>query len=154
VSHAPNQFISLSRRCTNCGTRKPSRWYANRPTFCISSQKHTFTAMVFTYRVLLINFCIFVCFSCWFSQIVLIISHSNFRHVAFLSMLVFQTFERIIWKIEFSWSKVVRGDSTGPTNGSRSEKVKKFGKHLALALMLHMITRWHYSACFLVHLHG
>jgi len=28
-----------------------------------------------------------------------------------------------IWHVDFSWNKVVRVDSTGPTNGTRSEKV-------------------------------
>jgi len=28
-----------------------------------------------------------------------------------------------IWKVDFSWNKVLRADSTGPANGMRSEKV-------------------------------
>jgi len=40
---------------TTCDTRRPSRGYANRPTFCFSSQKYIFTAIVFTCRFLLIN---------------------------------------------------------------------------------------------------
>jgi len=54
------------------------------------------------------------------------ISHSHFVHAAFMSSLVCQTFDQMmycIWKNEFSWNKVVRGDSTGPTNGTRSQKV-------------------------------
>jgi len=52
------------------------------------------------------------------------ISYSHFAHVAFVSIPVFQTFV-IEWYLvdEFSWNKVVRGDGTGPTNGTRSEKV-------------------------------
>jgi len=45
---------------TSSGTRRPSRWYTNRPTFCFSSQNNTFTAIIFTCRVLLINSWIFV----------------------------------------------------------------------------------------------
>jgi len=37
------------------------------------------------------------------------------------SELVFSS--NYIWHIDFSWNKVVRVDSTGPTNGTRSGKV-------------------------------
>jgi len=38
---------------TTSGTRRPSRWYANRPTtFCSSSQKYIHS-YVFSHRVLL-----------------------------------------------------------------------------------------------------
>jgi len=38
-------FVGLDQWFSNCGThttsgtRRPSRWYTNRPTFCFSSQK-------------------------------------------------------------------------------------------------------------------
>jgi len=38
--------------------------------------------------------------------------------VAFVSIPVFQTFDPMIWYNEFSWSKVVRGDSMGRSNGT------------------------------------
>ena len=61
----------------------------------------------------------------WFLKMTIRISHSHFVHAAFMSSLVCQTFDQMmycIWKNEFSWNKVVRGDSTGPTNGTRSQK--------------------------------
>jgi len=55
---------------------------------------------------------------------IIIIFHNHFVHVVFVSILVFQTFYRMIfWHIDFSWNTVVRDDSTGPTNCTRSEKV-------------------------------
>lgn len=38
------------------------KWYASRPTLCFSLPKNIFTAYVFTYQVLSINYCIFVSF--------------------------------------------------------------------------------------------
>ena len=41
----PRKWIGLGKWFSNCGTRttsgtrRPSRWYANRPTFCFSSRK-------------------------------------------------------------------------------------------------------------------
>ena len=55
----------------------------------------------FYYRVLLINSWIFVLatsyFPCCFLKIAIKISHSHFVHVAFVSILVFQTFDRMIF---------------------------------------------------------
>jgi len=60
-----------------------------------------------------------VYFPCWFLKIAIIISHSHYLFVAFVSILVFQTFDRMKLGIfEFSWSKVVRGNGMGPTNGT------------------------------------
>jgi len=51
------------------------------------------------------------------------IHHSNFVHVAFASMLVFQTFDRIIFgRLNFPGT---RRRGTGPTNGTRPEKVRE-----------------------------
>jgi len=41
-----------------------------------------------------LNFCV-AYFPCWFLKRAIIISHSHFVHVAFLSILVFQTFDGI-----------------------------------------------------------
>jgi len=56
-----------------------------------------FTTIVFTYGVLIINSLIFVYFSCWILKMAIAICHSQFVHVAFVSVLVFQTFDRIIF---------------------------------------------------------
>jgi len=51
-------------------------------------------------------------------------SHIRFVHVEIVSILVFQTFDRIIFgrlRTEFSWNEMLRADSTRPTNGTRSE---------------------------------
>jgi len=42
-----------------------------------------------------LNFCV-VYFPCWFLKMAIILSHSHFLEVAFASILVFQTFDRII----------------------------------------------------------
>ena len=92
------RLVGLIQWFPNCGTRKPSRWYTNRPTFCFSSQENTFTAIIFTCRVLLINSWIFVAFfPPWFLKMAIILSHSHFLHVAFVSIVVFQTFDRMIF---------------------------------------------------------
>jgi len=94
-------FLPLNQRFPNCGTRRPSRWYANRPTtFCLSSQK-IIRSYLFTYRVLL-NSCIFVYSPCWFVKMAITFSHSHYLHVAFLSIQVFQTFDGMIFgKLSF-----------------------------------------------------
>jgi len=53
--------------------------------------------MFFTYLVLLINSWIFVYFPCCFLKITIIISHKHYLHVRFVSITVFQTFNRIIF---------------------------------------------------------
>jgi len=83
--------------------------------------------MFFTYRVLLINSCIFVYFPCWFLKMAIFISHCHYLHVAFVSVLVFQTFDRMIfgrlsfpgarWYVVTKWvPQMVRDE-------------KKFGNH-------------------------
>jgi len=52
--------------CTSGGTRRPSRWY---------------TSVVY--------------FPCWFLKMAIILSHSHFLHVAFVSIPVLQTFDRM-----------------------------------------------------------
>ena len=78
-----------------------------------------FTAFAFTYRVLFINSCISVHFSYWFLTIAIVFLTTSF----YMSLLcqVYCSF-RNFWSNEFSWNKVVRGDSTGPPSGTRSEK--------------------------------
>jgi len=49
----------------------------------------------------------------------IIICHSHYLFVAYVSFLVFQTFDRMkLGIVEFSWSKVVPGDGMGPTGGT------------------------------------
>jgi len=43
-----------------------------------------------------LNFCV-AYFPCWFLKMAVILSRSHFLHVAFVSILVFQTFDRIIF---------------------------------------------------------
>jgi len=51
-------------------------------------------------------------------------SHSYFVHVAFVSFLVFQTVDQMIFgRLIFLEQGGICGDSTGPPNGTRSEKV-------------------------------
>jgi len=42
------------------------------------------------------NFCL-AYFPSWFLKMAIILSHSNFLHVAFVSIMVFQTFDRMIF---------------------------------------------------------
>jgi len=67
------------------------------------------------------------CALCWCLKMANIISHSHFVDDAFVSSLVSQTFDRMIagWLIEISWSNVAHGDSTRPTNGTRSQNVRE-----------------------------
>ena len=77
-----------------CYANAISRWYANRHTSFFFA-KNMFTVIVFTYWVLLTFCLIFVCFPCWFSKMTIIISHSHFVHVVFVSILVFQSSDRM-----------------------------------------------------------
>jgi len=43
-----------------------------------------------------LNFCV-AYFLCWFLKTAIILSHSHFLHVAFVSILVVQTFDRIVF---------------------------------------------------------
>ena len=56
--------------------------------------KNIFTAVVVTCRVM--SFCV-AYFPCCFLKMAIKISHSHFVHVAFVSILVFQTFDRMIF---------------------------------------------------------
>ena len=62
-----------------------------------------------------------------FQKMAIIISHSNVVHAAFASSLACQTFDgMILGRLSFPGTrcfKVVRGENTGPTNGTKSEKV-------------------------------
>ena len=81
--------------------------------------RNIFTPIAFTYRVLLISSCIYLYFPYWFLKMTIMISHNHFAYVAFASILVFQTFDRMIF-VSFPgtrWcgatARVVWGDSTG-----------------------------------------
>jgi len=71
-----------------------SKWYANKHT-SFFFEKNMFTVILFTYWVLIINCLIFVNIPCWFSKMTILISHSHFVHVVFVSILVFQSFDRM-----------------------------------------------------------
>ena len=79
---------------TSSGTRRPSRRHTNRPTLCflhkkIYSQPFYLSSSVNKF----LNFCV--------ATLPLLVSknghHSHFLHVAFVLILVFQTFDRIIF---------------------------------------------------------
>jgi len=46
--------VSLAQCFQNCSTRRPSRWYASRPTFCFSPQKKTDSKLL----LVIIGFCL------------------------------------------------------------------------------------------------
>jgi len=84
-------FSNCGTRTTN-GTRRPSRWCANRPTFCFFSKNyiHSYSFYLSSSFNKFLNFCV-ACFLCRFLKMANIISHSHFVHVAFVSILIFQT---------------------------------------------------------------
>jgi len=90
---------------TSSGTRRPSRWYTNRPTFCFSAQKDIFTAIIFTCRVMLINSWIFV----WPTSLLGSKNGHNTFSQPFSSwcICVNYSFPNLwsndIWHIDFSW---------------------------------------------------
>ena len=92
-----NQFL-LPQWFPNCGTQRPSRWYKNRPTLSFSSQK--LYSQLFYLSSSVNKFLNSLCslpFPCWFLKMAIILSHSHFLHVAFVSILVLRTFDRIIF---------------------------------------------------------
>jgi len=100
-----------------------SRYCANRLSFCISSQKNEYTAIVFTWD-LLIDSRNFVHSPCWFFKNGLYNLSQPFCSCRICANSAFPNFwSNNIWYIEFSWNKVVHSDSTGPTNGTWSEEV-------------------------------
>jgi len=92
------QWFSNCGTRTTSGTRRPSRWYAKRPTFCFSSQKYIHSCSFYLSGSVnkFLNFCV-AYFPCCFLEMAIQISHSHFAHVAFVSILVFQTFDRMIF---------------------------------------------------------
>ena len=110
-------------------------WYANSH-FLLSFTKNIFTAIGFTYRVLLINSWICVNFPCWFLKMAIIISHSHFVHVAFVSVLVFQTFDQMLFgRLSFPW-KGSMWWQYGTQNGTRSEVWKPLVYNITAAACL------------------
>jgi len=83
---------------TSSGTRRPSRWYTTRPTFCLSSQKKIHSCNFYLSGSVnkFLKFCVAYPPS-WFLKMATKLSHSHFFHVAFISILVFQTPDRIIF---------------------------------------------------------
>ena len=90
------QWFSNCGTRTTSGTRRPSKWYANRPTFCFSSQKIYSQLYLSGFVNKFLNFCV-AYFPSWFLKVAIIRSHSHFLHVAFVSIMVFQTFDRMIF---------------------------------------------------------
>ena len=82
----------------NCGTRRPSQWYTNRPTFCFLHKKtiHSYNFYLSGSVNKFLNFCE-AYLACWFLKMTIILPHSHFLHVTFVSIMVFQTFDRIIF---------------------------------------------------------
>jgi len=99
VSHWYNRY-SIHQWFPNCGTRttncmwRPSR-YANRPTFGFIHKKYIYSYYFYSvdscYKLL--NFCV----PCWFLKMAVIISLIHFVPVAFVLILVFQTFDRMFF---------------------------------------------------------
>jgi len=95
------RFPNCGRRTTS-GTRRPSTWYTNMlTTFCLSSQKFIYSYVFYLSGSVdkFLNFCVLPVLV---FKMVIIISHSHYLHVAFVSILVFQTFDRMIFgKLSF-----------------------------------------------------
>jgi len=115
-------FLNCGTRTTS-GTRRLSRWYTNRPTFCFSRHENYIHSYNFTDWVLLINSWIFVYFPCWLWKWPQKFSQPFCSCQICVKSCLPNFWSNNIWKIKFSWSKVVRDDSTEPTNGTRSGKV-------------------------------
>jgi len=98
VRIAIRQWFSNCGTCTTSGTRRPSRWYTNRHTFCFSSQKyiHSCTFYLLGSVNKFLNFCVGY-FPCCFLTTAIKISHSHFVHIAFVSIVVYQTIDRMIF---------------------------------------------------------
>ena len=92
------QWFSNCGTRTTSGTRRPSGWYAKRPAFCFSSQKYIHSCSFYLSGSVnkFLNFCV-AYFPCCFLIMAIKISHSHFVHVGFVSILVFQTFDRMIF---------------------------------------------------------
>ena len=115
------QQISPGWNATS-GTRRHSRWYANRPIILLVflHKKYIFTAIVFTYRGQILAF---LCtsqllFQKW--------SLKCLAAILFMGICAKSGFPNFwssdLCQVEFSWHKMLRGDSTGSTNCTRSEK--------------------------------
>jgi len=119
-----NQSFPTCGTRTTTGTRRPSRWYANKPTFCFSSQK-IYSQLHFylsgsVNKVL--NFCVFLLLV---SKMAIIVSHSPFFHATFVSILIFLTFDRMIFgRLSFPGTRWYVVIVYAPhRNATRSEKV-------------------------------
>ena len=92
------QWFSNCGTRTSSGTRRPSKWYTNRPAFCFSSQKIYSQLYLSGFVNKFLNFCV-AYFPSWFLKMAIIRSHSHFLHVAFVSIMIFQAFDRMIFGI-------------------------------------------------------
>jgi len=88
----------LKRLFSNCDKRRPSRWYTNWPTFFFLHKKYIHSCSFYLSGFVnkFLNFCVGY-FPCCFLKIAIKISHSHFVHFAFVSILVFQTLDRMIF---------------------------------------------------------
>ena len=85
-SNSLRQWFPNCGTHTTSGTRRLSRWYTNRPTtFCLSSQN-----ICFRFCQLIPEF---VYFPPFVFKIAIIISHSHYLHVTFVSILVFHAID-------------------------------------------------------------
>ena len=80
------------------------------PTFCLSSRKHILTAIVLTYRAMLINSWIFVYFPCFFFEN----GHYKFSHAFYSSRICVNSALPNVWS-NGMWSSVFTWLEQGST---------------------------------------
>jgi len=127
----------VGNHCTS-GTLKPSRWYANRHNFYFLHKKYIHRySFYFSGSV---NESLYVCvayFPCLFFKMAIIISYSHFDHVAFVSILVLQTFDRMMFgRLSFPetrWYVVIVQDP------QIVRDQKKFGNHCFITINMSVV---------------
>jgi len=128
-----NQWFPNCGTRTSGGTRRPSRWYTNRLTLCFLHKKyiHSYNFYLSGAVNKFLNFCV-AYLPCWFLKMAIILSHSHFLNVAFVSIMVFQTFDRFIFgTLTFPGTRWYALTSQDP---QMVRDQKKFGNHCSYAL--------------------
>jgi len=82
----------MVREGLQSGTRKVSLLFFLKKNIYIHNSSFYLSGSVNK----LINFCV-AYFPCWFLKMSITTSHSHFVHVAFVSILVFQTFDQVVF---------------------------------------------------------
>jgi len=93
------QWFPNCGTCATNGTRRPSKWYAKGlPPVFLKKNIYIHNSSFYLSGSVnkLINFCV-AYFPCWFLKMSITTSHSHFVHVAFVSILVFQTFDQVVF---------------------------------------------------------